>query len=261
MSAEEVPVPSKRLKWPWILVGTLIAAFIVLRVAMPSYKIPSGAMIPSLVPGDTLFALRSSAMPGRGDIVVFRFPENESQLFTKRVLGIPGDKLEFVSGRVVLNGKLVPNCHVGAYVHEGHGYELYLEALGEAIYGTLLSKKPSEWKSCSDSSECPSGEGCGGGLCGNIQGPFSVGPGELWMVGDNRDNSHDSRSWGLGRGTALPQQNLVAAARMIGFSSSPIEFEHSRGFAPANGPPILPRAIAPALGPAMQTCKSTLKSN
>jgi signal peptidase I len=205
------------------LVAASVAFALVIRTTLvEAFKIPAGSMMPTLMIGDHVFVdkhaygLFSRSAPARGDVVVFKFPENPSQDFVKRVIALPGDRLEAINGRPILNGKLVPHCRVGQFSYEGRTAELFVEFLDSASYLTLFDDDP-DTTSCSEPSHCA----CREGICGVQQGPFGVAPGEVWVMGDNRDNSHDSRTWRGGLGAGVPLENIKGKAGMIWMSFGP----------------------------------------
>src|SRR5262249_31553650 len=174
-----------------VAVALILRAFVV-----EAFKIPSGSMIPTLMIGDHIFVnkftygplipwtdkrLFSRMPPARGDVMVFKFPENKTQDFIKRVIAIPGDTLEAVDGRPIINGWLVPHCYVGPYHYEGRAAELYVEYLEDKTYFTLFDSKTDEQK-CGTNDDCGAGLACRGqspgtpGVCGVLQGPFKVAP-------------------------------------------------------------------------------------
>jgi signal peptidase I len=217
-------------------IGIAVAVALVLRAfVVEAFKIPSGSMIPTLMVGDHIFVnkftygplipwtdkrLLSRLPPSRGDVMVFKFPENKEQDFIKRVIVVPGDTLEAVNGRPLINGWLVPHCHVGSYRYEGRQAELFVEFLEDESYFTLYDTNPDE-QTCKVESDCGAGLTCRRGICGMLQGPFKVGPDEAWVMGDNRNNSHDSRSWRGGLGGGVPFENIKGRAMFVWMSFEP----------------------------------------
>src|SRR5262245_44907875 len=135
-------------------IGIAVAVALILRAfVVEAFKIPSGSMIPTLMIGDHIFVnkftygplipwtdkrLFSRLPPARGDVMVFKFPENKEQDFIKRVIAVPGDKLEAINGRPIINGWLVPHCYVGKFTSDNHPQELYVEYLEDKSYFTLF---------------------------------------------------------------------------------------------------------------------------
>src|SRR5262249_9147222 len=156
---------------------------------------PSGAMIPTLLVGDHIFvdklAYRRRA-PRYGEVMVFAFPEHREQDFIKRVVVLPGDRLEARSGHPNVNGGTGPFCHVGQDADDGpggygrHEGELDVEFLGAESYLTFYD--------------------AASGAFPEYQGPYQAKPGEYWVMGDNRNNSHDSRMWFGGTGGGVPRE-------------------------------------------------------
>jgi signal peptidase I len=195
-----------------------------------AFKIPSGSMIPTLRVGDHIFVdklrygplmpfgkgrLYSRMPPARGDVVVFGFPERPEEDFIKRVIGHPGDVIEVFDGHPRVNGWEVPHCHAGSFsysdsdeVWSRHEGELFVEFLGENAYLVLLDRAAL------------------GAM--DHQGPFTVKPGEFFVMGDNRNNSHDSRLWFGGKGGGVPFDLLKGHALFVWFSASSKGFDASR---------------------------------
>lgn len=248
-------------------IGIAVAVALLLRAfVVEAFKIPSGSMIPTLAIGDHIFVnkftygplipwtdkrLFSRLPPARGDVMVFKFPENKEQDFIKRAIAVPGDKLEAINGRPVINGWLVPHCKVGPFHYENRTAELYVEYLGDKAYLTLFDSDPDEQR-CSGE-EC--GPTCRAGLCGMLQGPFLVAQDEVWVMGDNRNNSHDSRSWRGGLGAGVPFENIKGRAMFVWMSFGPGGgVEQDRLFVNVLGRPKLPTAQEATLGPALERC-------
>jgi len=233
-----------------VVVALALRAFVV-----EAFKIPSGSMIPTLQVGDHIFVNKfiygpaipythsrfwTRMPPKRGDVIVHAFPENMEQDFIKRVIAVPGDTLEAKNGHPWINGWEVPHCFVGVYdytetdaavmKHEG---DLYVEYLGEETYLTLYDRT--------------------NGSFSDHQGPFKAKPGEVWVMGDNRNNSHDSRMWWNGAGGGVPFENIRGRALFVWLSLSEGKWDWSRLGAPVMGRPRLPGDMA-RLGPAMEKC-------
>ena len=190
------PGQKKGLYKEWIepfLIAAVVALFI-RQFAVEAFKIPSGSMIPTLLIGDHLLVNKflygpripfmdtrffSWRQPKRGDIIVFKFPENEEKNFIKRVIGIPGDKIEIRNGALLINDQPVPLKEAGP----GDGAEqqgllygkprLYEEQLGTVRHEIqyLVDQKDKQY------------------------GPITVPAESVFVMGDNRDNSQDSRVW------------------------------------------------------------------
>jgi signal peptidase I len=187
-----------------------------------AFKIPSGAMIPTILIGDHIFISKSAYGPAipfthhrlwnnlppkRGDVVVFAFPEHPEQDFIKRVVALPGDVLTTKTGHPLLNGWPIPSCRVGRWSYADydspetqHDGDLFVEFLGDesylAFYDQAVGPYPEE------------------------QGPYFVKPGEFWVLGDNRNNSHDSRMWYRGRGGGVPYDHLRGRGLFVWLSMS-----------------------------------------
>jgi len=173
-----------------------VAGGLVRSFSVESFKLPSAGMAPTLAVGDHFFADKSvlqTREPKRGEIVVFEYPENRAQTFVKRVVGLPGDVIERKDGQLVINGEAVPRCVAGTVQRDGADMTLYVEFLGNSPHLMLLD------------SSSP----------GFMQGPWTVAADSYFVMGDNRDNSHDSRSWFGGEGGGVPKDHLIGSAGIV----------------------------------------------
>jgi signal peptidase I len=203
-----VVVDYARSFFPVILLVLLFRSFL-----FEPFKIPSSSMMPTLLIGDFILVnkfaygvrlpvtntkLFSVGEPERGDVIVFRFPKDPGVDYIKRVIGVPGDVISYRDKTVYINDKQVPQEYLGRYIGEGKGAEASgseekLERLPGAEHHVLL--RP------------------GVTLPGSGESRWVVKPGEYFVMGDNRDNSLDSRSWGF-----VPEDNLVGRASVIWWS-------------------------------------------
>jgi signal peptidase I len=198
-------------------------------VAFEPFNIPSGSMIPTLLVGDFVFVSKYSygysrfsfpfspplfsgrifgSLPHRGDVVVFRNTRNTSEDWIKRVIGLPGDRIQVKQGQLYINGTEVPRAPEGDYEASDENQakvltKEYLEALPDGPKHHLLKY--------TDDPRNVTGE-----LDANNTDEYLVPAGHLFMMGDNRDNSADSRFMeGLG---FVPVENLIGRAQFIFFS-------------------------------------------
>jgi len=203
--------------FPVILIVFLLRSFLV-----EPFKIPSSSMVPTLLVGDFILVnkytygirlpvanrkLIGLGNPERGDVMVFRFPEDPSLDYIKRVVGIPGDRIEYRNKRLSLNGAAVPLRQVDDYLSKERMQfsRRFVETLNGAEHEILLDE------------DAPAGLMPGrafpfAGNCNyNTNGlACTVPPGHYFMMGDNRDNSSDSRVWGF-----VPDDNIVGKAFFI----------------------------------------------
>jgi signal peptidase I len=237
-----------------------VALALLLRLfVVESFKIPSGSMVPTLAVGDHLFVTKlayASSPPKRSDVVVFRFPENRAQDFVKRVVATAGETIEVVDGRPVVDGKRADACYVGAYSTEGHESHLYVEAQGSVSYLTQHDHAL-DLTVCTSDATCGAGRVCRGGACGILQGPFKVAAGEVFVMGDNRDNAFDSRMWHQGLGAGVPLGDVKGRFALVwmGFDEQGAVDRSRVGASPSD---LRLPAAARQLGPALDRCVAEL---
>jgi signal peptidase I len=208
-----------------VIVPALIIALVIRTLLFQSFNSPSGSMEGTLLVGDYLFLSKYSygythyslpfspplfsgrvfgSEPKRGDVVVFRLPRDDSVDYIKRVIGLPGDRIQMIDGLPYINGVAVKRERAEDYIDNDEGprpihVKRWRETLPNGVsYYTLDRIEHSEY----DTTQ-----------------PYLVPPGHFFMMGDNRDNSLDSRvpptSGGVGY---VPFENLIGQAKIIFFS-------------------------------------------
>lgn len=196
---------------------------------MEAYVIPSASMLPSLLIHDHIFVNKAVygvrvpfsenwlvrfSKPQRGEVIVFKYPVDKDIFFIKRIIGLPGDKIMYENGKLFVNDQPVetdaaptggdwdevrdadfqredvqnPNFQTDSRANYVH----FIEKLGEHPHSVLLRKDD---------------------VFGRSEGPWTVPDGKLFVMGDNRDNSHDSRRWGF-----LPEENILGRAMFVWLS-------------------------------------------
>ena len=205
--------------FPVILIVFLLRSFVV-----EPFRIPSGSMIPTLLVGDFIlvnkftYGIRLPIVnrkviainePRRGDVMVFRYPEDPSVDYIKRVIGVPGDTVAYINKRLTINGKELELKADGEYLHKRATYaKQYVETVnGHAHRIVIEDDAPA---SVPFVKQFPFRENC---TYNNDGFSCTVPPGHYFMMGDNRDNSADSRVWGF-----VPDENIVGKAFFIWFN-------------------------------------------
>ncbi|OXR50375.1 MULTISPECIES: signal peptidase I [unclassified Pusillimonas] len=203
--------------FPVILFVFVLRSFIV-----EPFRIPSGSMLPTLQNGDLIlvnkyeYGIRLPVVdkkvvelgsPQRGDVVVFRYPVDPNIDYIKRVVGLPGDEVVYQNKTLFINGQEVPLVRDGDYYEPDRSAYIsqFIEKLGAKDHKILLNKRA--YQDLSAISDYPYRDQCGyfpGGM------RCVVPEGHYFMMGDNRDNSLDSRYWGF-----VPDENIVGRAFFI----------------------------------------------
>ena len=203
-----------------VVIQALLLATVIRTVLFQPFTIPSGSMMPTLLVGDYIFVNKFAygfskyslpfspnlfsgrifeSEPKRGDVVVFRFPPNPEVDYIKRLIGLPGDRIQVIDDILYLNGQPVPRQPDGTFTSDyhldpGEDVPVFRETLPSGKTYDTLDQSPNSR--------------------GDNTREFVVPPGHYFMMGDNRDNSLDSR-FDVGM---VPAENLVGRASMIFFS-------------------------------------------
>ena len=212
----------KQEKSGWFgLVMAVLAALAIRSLAFEPYNIPSSSMVPTLLIGDYLFITKFDygysrhsfpfslpiipkgrlfyVQPERGDVVVFKKPPENKTDYIKRIIGLPGDIIQVKDGRLYINNQIVPR--------EDHGQEYWDTEAGRQLYTRYLETLPNgvvhDIYELTDNNIYDETD------------PIEVPEGHFFMMGDNRDNSLDSRYFGL-----VPAENLEGKARIIFYSTN-----------------------------------------
>ncbi len=191
--------------FPVVVVVLILRSFLV-----EPFRIPSGSMMPTLLIGDFILVNKFTygiripvinqkiipiSSPERGDIVVFRYPKQPEVDYIKRVIGLPGDKVEYKNKQVYINNQAISQASIGTYKGVGQGDTM---TGAKHIMEDLITVKHEILTSPNKRT---------------IETSYVVPTGHYFVMGDNRDNSNDSRYWGT-----VPDENLVGKAFFIWMS-------------------------------------------
>jgi signal peptidase I len=204
---EPLLVEYSRSFFPVIFVVLILRSFLV-----EPFRIPSGSMMPTLLVGDFIlvnkfsYGIRLPVLnkkvidvgdPQRGDPVVFRYPKQPQVDYIKRVVGLPGDEIAYKNKILYINGQAMEQTSIGSYTGSGTGVRMTgankaVEDLHGVEHSILVH---------------PLAPNFSNGCSVLAHGPITVPEGHYFVMGDNRDNSNDSRCWGF-----VPDENLVGKA-------------------------------------------------
>jgi signal peptidase I len=222
------PARQKLLMQPWWLDWTaglfpvILAVFVLRSFMFEPFKIPSGSMIPTLRVGDLILVnkyhygirlpvfhtkLVANNDPQRGDVMVFRYPPQPSLDYIKRVIGVPGDEVSYLNKALLVNGKPVPRVAQSEFF-DGDSMRYsrqFRETLDARSYNTLNDDDRPAF--IPGAAEFPNKDACRYTVEGVV---CKVPAGHYFMMGDNRDNSLDSRYWGF-----VPETNIVGKAFFV----------------------------------------------
>jgi signal peptidase I len=227
LARERAALRENATRRPWYMEYTasffpvILLVFVLRSFLFEPFRIPSGSMLPTLEIGDLIlvnkfnYGIRLPVInrkvvpigdPKRGDVVVFRFPHKPSQDYIKRVVGLPGDRIDYLNKELRVNGQVVATTPLERYLDESRlqSYQQFTEKLGEKQHRIIMSEGPgfvvralqhTHPDACRYSQD---GVSC------------TVPSGHYFVMGDNRDNSEDSRYWGF-----VPDENIVGRAFFV----------------------------------------------
>jgi signal peptidase I len=210
------------LDWTAGLFPVILAVFLLRSFLFEPFKIPSGSMIPTLLVGDLILVnkfaygirlpvvnikLSEGDGPKRGDVMVFRYPPRPSQDYIKRVVGLPGDEVAYLNKKLTVNGQPVSKEAVADFFDEEamRYFKQFDEVLGDRHHRLLNDEARGTF--VEGAMDFPFKENCRYSAEGVA---CKVPQGHYFMMGDNRDNSLDSRYWGF-----VPDRNIVGKAFFV----------------------------------------------
>ncbi|HQY39346.1 MAG TPA: signal peptidase I [Giesbergeria sp.] len=210
------------LDWTAGLFPVIAAVFLLRSFLFEPFKIPSGSMIPTLLVGDLILVnkftygvrlpvihtkVTDGTPPQRGDVMVFRYPPQPNLDYIKRVVGVPGDEVAYINKRLTINGQVIETSAQPDFFDENamRYFKQFEEQLGEHQHRLL--NNPNVPAFVQGASNFTYRDNCRYSVEGVV---CKVPEGHFFMMGDNRDNSLDSRYWGF-----VPEANIVGKAFFV----------------------------------------------
>ena len=210
------------LDWTAGLFPVIVAVFVLRSFLFEPFKIPSGSMIPTLLVGDLIlvnkftYGVRLPVIhtkiiegnaPQRGDVMVFRYPPQPNLDYIKRVVGVPGDEVAYLNKRLTINGQAVDTASAADFFDDSvmRYFKQYEEQLGTRPHRLL--NNPEVPAFIQGASNFAYRDNCRYSVEGVV---CKVPEGHFFMMGDNRDNSLDSRYWGF-----VPESHIVGKAFFV----------------------------------------------
>ena len=210
------------LDWTAGLFPVILAVFLLRSFLFEPFKIPSGSMIPTLLVGDLILVnkfhygvrlpvlntkITDGTAPQRGDVMVFRYPPKPSLDYIKRVVGVPGDEVAYINKRLTINGKVLDTKEIPDFFDEDQMryFKQFEEKLGDQPHRLLNDDSRPAFVQGAD--DFAFRQNCQYSVEGVV---CKVPEGQYFMMGDNRDNSLDSRYWGF-----VPDKNIVGKAFFV----------------------------------------------
>jgi signal peptidase I len=218
------------LDWTAGLFPVILMVFLLRSFLFEPFKIPSGSMIPTLLVGDLILVnkftygvrlpvinvkITEGNKPQRGDVMVFRYPPKPSLDYIKRVVGVPGDEVAYLNKKLTINGQVVPTNALPEYFDEDamRYFPQFEEALGDKKHRLL--NDPGRPAMIAGADDFANRQNCRYSVEGVV---CKVPEGHYFMMGDNRDNSLDSRYWGF-----VPDKNIVGKAFFVWMNFSSLK--------------------------------------
>lgn len=180
--------------WVVIALGAISLTAVVRAHVVEAFEIPGGSMAPTLLVGDHVFVVKLRGAVARGDVVVFRYPPDREVQYLKRAVAFGGETLEMKDQVVYVDGEPLPISPSGERVASDENAavgDVYEERIGNDAHAIVVER------------------------AGRSAGPFTVPVGQVFFLGDNRDASNDSRSWG-----SVPLSDVTGRAAFVWWSRS-----------------------------------------